>query len=80
MEPTPEPELEPVDSLEIQPLSDPEPLPEFEPENESELDPVVELGTPIVKTEEDDAVMNDSDDVSTAQKYITGILICRCNM
>ncbi|CEL52904.1 chromatin modification-related protein VID21 [Rhizoctonia solani AG-1 IB] len=64
MEPTPEPELEPVDSLEIQPLSDPEPLPEFEPENESELDPVVELGTPIVKTEEDDAVMNDSDDVA----------------
>ncbi|KDN33960.1 hypothetical protein RSAG8_12945, partial [Rhizoctonia solani AG-8 WAC10335] len=74
MEPTPEPELEPEPEpiLEPEPEAEPEPelQPEPEPEPEPELvptpvpepEPELEPETPVVKTEEDDAAMDDSDE------------------
>ncbi|CAE6481984.1 unnamed protein product [Rhizoctonia solani] len=66
MEPTPEPESEPI--LEPEPEPEPELQPEHEPEPEVEAEPEKEQEpepeTPVVKTEEDDEVMDESDEAS----------------
>ncbi|ELU36508.1 procyclic acidic repetitive domain-containing protein [Rhizoctonia solani AG-1 IA] len=62
LESTPEPEPEPL--KEPQPESElaPESEPETALEPEAETEPVVDPSTPMVKTEEDDAIMNDSEE------------------
>ncbi|KAF8699572.1 HSA protein, partial [Rhizoctonia solani] len=66
LESTPEPEPEPL--KEPQPESElaPESEPETALEPEVEIEPVVDPSTPMVKTEEDDAIMNDSEEAGPA--------------